>query len=175
MNIFLVSKDPIECAQAIDDVRLNKMILETGQLLCTAYRRIFAVDGKFAEFDGIYKDTHANHPCGVWARGSVLNYAWLVYLFKAMHDERLWRSRGPHLTFEKIYEHIRQPVLYLTPDLDYETVDFSFDCSNVDMPGKLTDRYRECLLRKWENDKADGRKPTWFKRGMPKWAEKRIY
>lgn len=175
MNIFLVDRDPIKCAQALDDVRLNKMILETGQLLCTAYRYLFMVEGKPSEFPGIYKETHKNHPCSIWARKSVLNYAWLVYLFKAMHDERLYRTRGPHTTFEKIYDYIKQPVIYLSPDLDYNTVDFDFDCSNVDAAGSLFSRYQECLLRKWEADKEKNRKPTWFKRGMPTWAERRVY
>lgn len=175
MNIFLVDKDPVICAQALDDVRLNKMILKTGQMLCTAYRRVFAVDNKLAEFPGIYKDTHLNHPCSVWSRKCYMNYVWLVYLFKSMHDERLYRSRGPHLSFEKIYEHVRQPALHIFPDLNYNDLIFDFDCSNVDESGSVFDHYKECLLRKWENDKAVNRKPTWFKRGMPAWAERRVY
>jgi len=62
MNIFVVSPDTMECAKALDDLRLNKMIIETAQLLSTAMR----VQGYTG--NDIYKSTHVNHPCAVWAR-----------------------------------------------------------------------------------------------------------
>ena len=33
MNIFVIDPDTAKCAQALDDLRLNKMIIETAQLL----------------------------------------------------------------------------------------------------------------------------------------------
>ena len=64
MNIFVISQNPDECAQALDDLRLNKMILETAQLLSTAIR-FHGYTGNLA-----YKATHINHPCSIWARTS---------------------------------------------------------------------------------------------------------
>ena len=61
MNIFVPYPDSMKCAEALDDLRLNKMILETAQLLSTAAR--------FHGYVGnVYGSTHINHPCSVWAR-----------------------------------------------------------------------------------------------------------
>ncbi|AXN53721.1 hypothetical protein SPS_10 [Sphingomonas phage Scott] len=38
MNIFMTSPDPKACALVMDDRRLIKMVLETAQLLSTAFR-----------------------------------------------------------------------------------------------------------------------------------------
>ena len=66
MNIFMLDKDPVKAAQYHCDKHVVKMILETGQLLSTAWRMI---DGdEFADSRGMYKCTHKNHPSAVWAR-----------------------------------------------------------------------------------------------------------
>jgi hypothetical protein len=44
------------------------MILETAQMLSTAYPVGLAP----------YKHTHVNHPCSLWARWSIKNFAWLL-------------------------------------------------------------------------------------------------
>ena len=61
MNIFITSFDSKEAASHLDDLRLNKMILETAQLLSSAYRHLFG------DNELLYKDTHFNHPCAIWA------------------------------------------------------------------------------------------------------------
>lgn len=40
MNIFVTSSCPFECARTLDDVRVNKMVLETAQLLATAHHQL---------------------------------------------------------------------------------------------------------------------------------------
>lgn len=65
------------------------MVLETAQLLCTAYHvlqsplipHIQSVAGKF------YKQTHTNHPCAIWTRESAENFAWVVELGLGLCDE----------------------------------------------------------------------------------------
>jgi hypothetical protein len=79
MNIFAVSDCPIECAKALDNKRLVKMVLETAQLLCGAV----VVCGGQAP----YKLTHRNHPAAVWTRKSQGNYVWLIEHFKALGAE----------------------------------------------------------------------------------------
>lgn len=164
MNIFMVDKDPTKCAQALDSLRLNKMILETAQLLSTAYRHLWLADGQAPHAD-LYKETHTNHPCSVWARKSAHNYRWLVDYFKALHDEWLYRGHTEHTSYRKLYNTFAAPanaIMFHTID----TVTFDFDCSNVDEAGSLASRYRTCLFNKWIND---SRKPNWEKRGMPDW------
>lgn len=79
MNIFATSPDPVESAMALDDRRLVKMILETAQLLSSAVLHKRAIKG-------LYKPTHKNHPCGIWARKSRQNFEWLVAHGLAMSE-----------------------------------------------------------------------------------------
>lgn len=174
MNIFLTSSNPVECAQALDDVRLNKMILETGQMLCTALRDLYPETCKRADVQAVlYKETHRNHPCSLWCRRNYLNYTWLVYHFKALHDERLFRGCSEHLTYTKLWPIFEESIgdverCYLT-----ENLEFTFDCSNIpvkeDYKLDVFSKYKLCLVLKWRNDK---RAPTWKVRGNPLfWGE----
>jgi hypothetical protein len=79
MNVFVLDKDPVKAAQLHADKHVVKMILETAQMLCTAFD------------EAPYKKTHKNHPCSVWARESKSNYMWLVALGEALHDEYQYR------------------------------------------------------------------------------------
>ena len=68
MNIFVLDRDPVLAAQMQCDKHVVKMVLETAQLLCSA----------FPDGAAPYKRTHYNHPCGVWTRASRANFMWLV-------------------------------------------------------------------------------------------------
>jgi hypothetical protein len=97
MNIFVVDQDTYKSAQALDDLRLNKMIVETAQILSTAMH----LRG-YAGIDRIYKPTHQNHPCCVWARESSENYKWLLLYFCDLIEVRNNRTGKRHKT-EEIY------------------------------------------------------------------------
>lgn len=101
MNIFLVSSDVHECAKALDDLRLNKMILETAQMLCTAYRHHFPTLAEVNQ-DLLYKQTHVNHPCNVWMRVDIKNYVWSYNLFTALSHEKFYRTHLQHLSYTKL-------------------------------------------------------------------------
>ena len=73
MNIFAFDPDPWTCALWLDDVRKNKMILESAQLLSSA---VAINDPSWAS--KVYKPTHLGHPCAKWAMGSRGNFQWLT-------------------------------------------------------------------------------------------------
>ena len=76
MNIFVTSHSPFQAAKELPDKLLVKMVLETAQLLSTAHR---CLDGDlWADSLQLYKATHTNHPCAIWARDSAGNYEWLA-------------------------------------------------------------------------------------------------
>lgn len=83
MNIFLLSKDPVEAASMQCDKHCLKMILETAQMLSTIC-------------GGPYKPTHANHPCAIWAKATRNNYAWLVMHGLALCEEYTRRYGKTH-------------------------------------------------------------------------------
>lgn len=159
MNIFLISLNPNECAKALCDLRLNKMILETAQMLSVAYRH------HFGEHEMLYKQTHVNHPCTKWACEDISHYIWLVSLFKALAVEKHWRSNLWHLSYTKLYEVFDEPIKNTVVTLTKDQ--FTFNCSNTyPSTGDVFEDYKVCLRSKWDND---NRQPTWSKRNQPEW------
>lgn len=77
MNIFVLSFNPGQAAQALCDKHVPKMLLETAQLLCSPFEPGTAP----------YKRTHYNHPCTKWVRATIRNYVWgLEYLSELCHE-----------------------------------------------------------------------------------------
>ena len=86
MNIFVLDTDPKLAAEAHCDKHVVKMCLETAQLLCSAFE-----PGQVP-----YRRTHYNHPCAVWTRSSIDNFAWLTRLGWALCDEYAFRYGRTH-------------------------------------------------------------------------------
>lgn len=83
MNIFAFDPDPRQSAMWLDDVRQNKMILETAQLLSTAIHKYQDV-----VTDPIYRPTHKHHPCTKWVVESKGNYEWTVKYLEELGNLR---------------------------------------------------------------------------------------
>jgi hypothetical protein len=74
MNIFILDQNPVTAARFHADKHVNKMILESAQMLSTV-------------LGGRYKPTHANHPCTLWVSRSRANASWLIDLTYALNQE----------------------------------------------------------------------------------------
>ena len=94
MNIFVLDLDPTKCAKYHCDVHVNKMLIESAQLLSTAHH---ILDGSNAP-KAIYKKTHVNHPCNKWVRESDANYDWLYDLLFNLCCEFQLRRGKDHKT-----------------------------------------------------------------------------
>ena len=90
MNIFILDNDIQKCVEYHCDKHVVKMILEYCQLLSTACH----VHG--IAVDGIYKKTHANHPCAKWLIESKRNFEYLLKLTIALLDEYTYRYGKIH-------------------------------------------------------------------------------
>lgn len=130
MNIFFTDKSPRLAAEGLCDQHVVKMILESGQMLCTAHR---VLDGeewinqesgrKRKEYtlegvnDGrekiLYKATHINHPMNLWIRECTDNYNWLYDHFQFLSQEYSHRFNKIHSTYVKIGETIKRPPDFL--------------------------------------------------------------
>ena len=97
MNIFVLDYDTVKAARYHCDVHVNKMILETAQMLSTAYR---LTTDNVPDF--LYRTTHKNHPCSIWARSCINNYNWLVMLGLELCLEYAHRFRKHHKTYQLI-------------------------------------------------------------------------
>jgi len=95
MNIFAFSHDPWECALWLDDVRKNKMILETAQLLSSA---VAINDPSWAS--RVYKPTHLGHPCVKWAMASRPSFNWARVYMNYLGEQF---GRHKSLEFRKVF------------------------------------------------------------------------
>jgi len=88
MNIFILDADQKRSAKFHVKSHITKMPLETAQILSTAVRKHF----EHIPPSKLYKKTHENHPCCVWASKTRSNFIWLVefgyYLFKEFEYRR---------------------------------------------------------------------------------------
>lgn len=190
MNIFVTDTCPVKSARALDDVRLNKMILETAQMLCTNARILAKHTSRtmnasaFATLDIElipYKSTHENHPCTVWARANIGNYNWLASHFIALVKEKVGRTGKIHLSFEKLtpmLKHIYNGSGNTYMDL-HLAIPVDNDISFVyagDYPVRTTSgldvtaSYRKTMIAKWRNDTLKGRTPRWTNAVQPDWS-----
>lgn len=90
MNIFYLSYDQEECARWHVDSHVVKMILESTQLLSSAY--YYTNQSSKAP----YRLGWGNHPCSVWSRQSLDNWLWLLKLDACLSNEYTYRYGRIH-------------------------------------------------------------------------------
>jgi hypothetical protein len=123
MNIFVLDRNAITAAEQHCDKHVRKMVIESAQMLTTAYyfgagiksnkaadaRRsdIHDIFGGFPRVDDQgkplpYRISHPGHPCTVWTSKSFNNFAWHLLLASALSEEfqRRWGK-----------EHAVKPIL----------------------------------------------------------------
>ena len=154
MNIFAVDKDPKISAQQLCDKHVVKMILESAQMLCSAY----------PNGDAPYKRAFYNHPCTIWARESQENYEWLLTHAYAMCQEYTRRYGKVHKSIDAIewcgknYIKLRLPQKGLTKFAQA-------------MPEQYKNKCSITAYRSYYNGEKAGF-ATWKTRKSPKWFVK---
>ena len=98
MNIFHLHKVPKICAEYHCDRHVVKMILETGQMLSTAYRRHFN-ECYFYDID-LYKTAYPKHPMTIWVGDSGDNFFWSVQLLDQLLYQYTVRYKKVHKTIK---------------------------------------------------------------------------
>ena len=95
MNIFFLDKNPYFAAMYQVDKHVVKMVLETAQLLSTAWH-VLEPDNEIC--NSLYRKTHANHPTAIWVRQTAANYWWTVLHLEALLKEYRQRYGKVHAT-----------------------------------------------------------------------------
>lgn len=91
MNIFILAQgrtgvDWGRSAKYLDNKRINKMAVETAQIMSTVIQE-FGIEIPDLDYYKIYKPTHSNHPCVIWAKLNWYNWDALHgYLHKLLHE-----------------------------------------------------------------------------------------
>ena len=155
MNIFVLDLCPVKAAQYQCDRHVVKMVLETAQLLCTAFD------------DAPYKKTHVNHPCAVWTRAARGNYEWLVSHGIALANEYKQRYGKTHRSLDTI----------LWCNDNVHKVNTFTQAINTPFAQAMPDQYKDAnpvlaYRRYYVTDKAriarwkHGNIPDWFTKGL---------
>ena len=184
MNIFALSKDPVESAQQMIDKHVVKMPTESCQMLHTnsLYFLFWNSHGRepsLKELKQFHKESHfsylmkpamLNHPSTIWARQNKSNYMWLYNHALALCKEFTYRYGKTHGTEKRI--------------LDSFTFDYNEDeltpvsiamADEYRLPPKehswefVIDSYRHYYLEgKWKF-------ASWKNKRMPQWWPKDHY
>lgn len=159
MNIFVTTENPVRAAQWLDDLRVQKMLLESAQLLSTACRYKGATNG------GLYASTHVNHPCNVWLRSCLGNFRWLIdhaiALGHIYYDIRGRNHASVDVVAEARYHFHRFDPGPRTP----------FANATPYPDDQVFQAYRRHLCHKWD---TDIRPPTWTGRQRPTWYRVKV-
>jgi hypothetical protein len=104
MNIFVTDDNPMQAAAEHCDKHVLKMIFESAQLLSTVVRGNRAMNTNHEHLDrlGVYKATHADHPCTKWIDESTDNFMWVVVLGKALCEQYRERYDKTHKSLAAI-------------------------------------------------------------------------
>ena len=153
MNIFATSDSPIDCAIVLDDIRLNKMIVESGQMLSSAlYKNNIC--------DIFYKPAYLKHPCTIWASTTKQNFQWLLDHGLAMCVTFEMITGKVHKT-ERVLWNMRDYSLFMPSSHRTEFEDCTYFKGRIDID--VHEKYKLHLNHKWQQD-AD---PKWSKRKIP--------
>lgn len=163
MNIFVLDKDPILAAQLQCDKHVVKMILESAQLLSGVHRKLLGDRITPTADAALYKQTHINHPCSIWARACAENYNWLVDHFFALLEEYTYRYGRVHASSR------------LCSNLDCPPNGIPSIQGGTDFALCMPDHYkRDCPVESYQNYYASKRndfKMVWTKRATPNWMQ----
>lgn len=174
MNIFALDQDPVKAAKYHCDKHVNKMILETAQLMSTCLKSNGISDPI------LYKQFNPKHPSNLWVAESRSNFEWLGALGIALCDQKIIRTGKSHnsiLVINKALElgkalkdngptkfKMAMPQQFMTEDpvhsyrLYYAGSKFRFATWSTEVPD-WWETYRKLVIEKRlevDNDKNDG-------------------
>lgn len=160
MNIFILDTDPKKAARSLNDRHIVKMILESAQIISTVADRY--------GYEALYKPTHKNHPCTLWAGNKYENWLWLVEHANEMNEEKIRRFGTSHKSIQVVNYHFK---LNHGPVKDGSSIETFVQA----MPSKYRNddavvAYRNYYLNEKQLSK-DYKIPKWTNTNPPDWWE----
>lgn len=163
MNIFYIDSNPQICAQYHHDVHVNKMIIETAQMLSAAHHVHLS---KYR--DVIYKPAYVNHPSTIWVRHNELTYKWAFHLFTYLSHEFKYRSGKDHATFVNYAKYLEK--------IPFNNTNYEFVPPPLCMPDQYkhydhVQAYRNFYKAEKMFNKNGKPMDKWTKRSRPYWLD----
>lgn len=171
MNLFLLSWNMDEAAQAHVDRHVVKMVLECAQLVSTAVRTL---EPERDDIDTFYRATHRNHPWARWARASGANFRFVCEFGAALGREYAHRYEGRrHKSLVVIERALAAPPARYEPFAAATTIDVENGGITLPVPQCMPDECRrECPVDAYRAYYASDAKRAlhaWRRRERPAW------
>lgn len=198
MNIFFLDQSPYQAAMYYCDIHLNKMIIESCQMLSTAIRikegvpkRLYhndklktwyvlpsdtIVNGKVLDHQ-LMAATHPNHPCTKWVRNNVHNFIWVYDLAYHLNGIRVNRLHcAEHNSWLRvsnaIANHLTSPLVTLDlSQLSYPALAMPIHHIAYKNPIQSYRNYYTAKLKEWLNEPAKVKYTYYTNRPTPDWLE----
>ena len=172
MNIFATDPNPIIAARNLCDKHINKMIVESAQMLANAFSLERLAQDDVPRNQKRHPRTHgySKHPCTIWCYQSTDNFEWLCSHALEMGNERRyrWSNRPNHFSLGFIkwcYENVKDSIAPVGKATDFAiAISEDMNCRKVDGFDNLSsvEKYREY----YKHDKPF---VAWTKRQRPSW------
>jgi hypothetical protein len=158
MNIFVLDSDAKKAARSLSDRHVVKMILESAQMMsAVAYRY---------GHEGLYKLTHKNHPCTLWAGNRYENWHWLYEHANEMDEEKKRRFGSSHKSIAVVNYHFS---LGHGPEKDGKAIEPFAQAMPVQYRNDdAVIAYRDFYLNEKQFAK-DLKRPKWTNTSPPEW------
>lgn len=176
MNIFLPYENSVvKSVEALDDLRLQKQIVETYQLLTLALKE--QSEGKEI------KAGHYHHPVYLFYKDNIKfldsygTMCCIEYYYRFNKGHKLSDVFGKYCG--KVVEFGNDCYLYnlfAEPDFTPYYMEGSKGQPNyIRTTENVSALFQKKLINKWNNDKAKGRMPKWTNRDVPEFYRKEIW
>jgi hypothetical protein len=170
MNIFYLSTCPADVAEWAIDSHVNKMAIESAQMLTAAHSPI-RTDG----FGYPFPKSVFSHPCTQWVRKSGIHYAWLHSLMCCYCHEYEYRYGKTHYIVRK---GINKQLARMPADLSLDVWNeppavMPDDYKSFDKDGSVNtiDSYRRYYTIAKKSDRRGRIMHRWTSRQKPGWMK----
>ena len=186
MNIFALSKDPIESAKQMLDKHIVKMPTESCQMLHTnalfmEYTEQYGQEPSLRQLkeyhklidSNLMKPAMLNHPSTIWARKNINNTMWLFEHSLALCEEFSYRYGKVHGTHERILE---TPIEYEGDSKLATPVDIAM-MDKYRIPNNYGEHCWEYVIDSYRHYYLEGKWKfaEWRQNRMPEWWPKNHY
>lgn len=168
MNIFCIYDDPAKSAQQLCDQHVNKMVLESAQMIANCFSLDTLESAPKTAKGTARKHSYYNHPCSIWVRETKANFKWLLDHALAMEQERLARGYNPHFSTPFIQWALDNINKSLVPNGERSefavAIAEDMSCRNIDGFDTLSSVEKYKLYYKYDKSFATWKqnKPSWI-------------
>ena len=167
MNIFRIDNDPEIATSMMIDRHVNKMIIESCQMLCNAFSTEQLESAPLTASGLVRKHSNLHHPCSKWVLSHLDNYMWLVKHTDALIKERKYRFGKGHFC-ESIFSWVCDRIPSLPLGGSEPPRAFNEDLYKHD---NVVEAYRLYYKAEKKFDKKGRPMMKYTKRPIPTWME----